>query len=78
MLRHVGEAGVASARRLGPKVCATDGERDAARALRRRVTEVLDVTATPDRVGTWPVRYAARCIGWRACDHANESEDRAT
>jgi hypothetical protein len=42
MLRHVGEAGVASARRLGPKVCATDGERDAARALRRRVTEVLD------------------------------------
>lgn len=75
---HVTDAEVAYARGLGLRVAATNGERDAVRALRERVLGVLAGDVVPDREPKWPLRYAARRLAWHVTDHLFEIEDRAT
>ena len=77
MVTHVCDAEVAYARRLGLKVPATNGDRDAIDALRARITRVIGGTEEPDRDAAWPPRYMARRIAWHVCDHLFEIEDRS-
>jgi hypothetical protein len=73
VIRHVGEAEISYARKLGIR-----GEQDLA-AVRKAMLEVLGAATNGSPVVEkgWPTRYAARRIAWHALDHAWEIEDRS-
>ncbi|HVR88587.1 MAG TPA: hypothetical protein VHG53_03465 [Candidatus Limnocylindria bacterium] len=72
VVRHVAEAELAYARKLGLKLGA---ETTAAR--RAAILGALRAsTANADHDTGWPVPYAARRIAWHVLDHAWEIEDR--
>jgi hypothetical protein len=79
ILAHVREADVMYARKVGlPKDLTTQADADAVAALRPRIAAALRDPAslvTPPK--GWPLRYAARRIGWHVLDHLWEIEDKS-
>ena len=79
ILAHVRDAEVMYARKMGlPKDLTTQADADAAAALRPRIAAALRDPAslvTPPK--GWPLRYAARRIGWHVLDHLWELEDKS-
>ena len=79
ILAHVREAEVLYSRKMGlPTDVAGQAGADDAGVLRARIAAALRdpaTLATPPKA--WPLRYAARRIGWHVLDHLWEIEDKS-
>jgi hypothetical protein len=84
IVRHVQDAEVAYARKIGLRVPAP-GDPAQTAAFRADLLATLRGSALPDvpwvpdtaRAKGWPAAYAARRIGWHVLDHAWEIEDKS-
>ena len=84
IVRHVLDAEVAYARKIGLRVPAP-GDPAQQDAFRADLLTTLHRSALPDtpwvpdtaRAKGWPAAYASRRIGWHALDHAWEIQDRS-
>jgi hypothetical protein len=78
MMRHVVEAEVQYARKLGVSVKKFDpDDPEKLRAMRASIEDVLSTpTDEPPVTKQWPRRYGARRVIWHVLDHLWELEDR--
>jgi hypothetical protein len=78
VMRHVLAAETSYARKIGVRMREPQvGDLEAIAAFRAQVRRALQAGDLARPATGWPIRYAARRIGWHVLDHAWEIEDRS-